>query len=190
MLPSGGLSGLRTVTVGNPLGLRADPSIIDSLLGLAARQYSRDGGVPGDWRDRLSPLRGWRPNGWSPNRWLKVLARDLDVPVIALSQLNRSLEYRQDKRPMLADLRESGALEQDADVVAFIYRDDTYHPDSADKGVAEVIVADPSAPVCSGPRRVAPSRDGARCLPALRPPSWPSTAPGRRPDSGLPSSST
>lgn len=75
------------------------------------------------------------------SRSLKILAKELDVPVIALSQLSRAAEQRQDHRPMLSDLRESGAIEQDADIVMFLYRDDYYNPDSEKKNIAEVILA-------------------------------------------------
>ena len=103
-------------------------------LGLIVIDYLQLMSVPGNNENRATEIS-------EISRSLKGLAKELNVPVIALSQLNRSLETRTDKRPVMADLRESGAIEQDADVIVFIYRDDYYNREnSPDKGLAEVII--------------------------------------------------
>lgn len=102
-------------------------------LGLIMIDYLQLMQVPGHSENRTNEIS-------AISRSLKALAKELNVPVIALSQLNRSLEQRTNKRPIMSDLRESGAIEQDADLVVFIYRDEVYHEDSTDKGIAEIII--------------------------------------------------
>ncbi|MFI4938276.1 MAG: replicative DNA helicase [Candidatus Berkiellales bacterium] len=133
---------------GAKLYIDETPALSPMELRARARRVARE-------RDSLGLivvdyLQLMRSQGYSENRTaeiseisrsLKTLAKELKVPIIALSQLNRSLEQRPNKRPVMSDLRESGAIEQDADLIVFIYRDEVYHEDSPDKGTAEIIIA-------------------------------------------------
>lgn len=129
-----------------PIFIDDTPALTPTELRARCRRIKREHGLGLVVVDYLQLM---RVSGMSENRTneiseisrgLKALAKELDVPVIALSQLNRNLEQRPDKRPKMADLRESGSIEQDADVIVFIYRDEVYNPETQDKGMAELII--------------------------------------------------
>lgn len=124
------------------------PAITVAQMRTKCRKYKMEYGLEMVIVDYLQLMSGAGRSGDSRqqeisdiSRSLKALARELNVPIVSLSQLSRAVESRPNHRPMLSDLRESGAIEQDADLVMFIYRDDYYNPDSEEKGIAEIIVA-------------------------------------------------
>lgn len=130
-----------------PLFIDDNPALSPTEVRTRARRIAREHGQLG--MIMIDYLQLMQVKGSSENRTgeiseisrsLKALAKELNVPVVALSQLNRSLEQRSDRRPVMSDLRESGAIEQDADVIAFIYRDEVYNNESPDKGIAEIII--------------------------------------------------
>ncbi|WP_298608726.1 replicative DNA helicase [uncultured Thiothrix sp.] len=131
-----------------PMFIDDSPALSPNEVRARSRRLVREHGQLGlIVLDYLQLMQG---NGKSENRTnevseisrsLKALAKELSTPIVVLSQLNRSLEQRPNKRPVMSDLRESGAIEQDADVIMFVYRDEVYHPDSAEKGSAEIIIA-------------------------------------------------
>lgn len=132
---------------GSNLIIDDTPAITVAELRSKCRKYKLEYGLSIIFIDYLQLMTGSgkaesRQNEISEiSRSLKAVARELDVPVVALSQLSRAVEQRPDHRPMLSDLRESGAIEQDADLVMFLYRDEYYHKDTEEKGVAELIIA-------------------------------------------------
>lgn len=143
--------------IGHAMGILSEaPIYIDDQAGAnvmelraKARRLQMEHGIGLIIIDYLQLMSGSRVGRGDPNRvqeiseisrGLKMLARELNVPVIALSQLSRAVEHRPDKRPMLSDLRESGSIEQDADVVMFIYRDEYYNPETEDKSIAEILI--------------------------------------------------
>jgi len=130
-----------------PIFIDDTPGLTPMEIRARARRIKREHGLGMIVIDYLQLMQGTRGNNENRateiseiSRSLKGLAKELNIPVVALSQLNRGLEQRPNKRPIMSDLRESGAIEQDADVIIFIYRDEVYNEDSPDKGTAEIII--------------------------------------------------